>query len=234
MDELKELEAEIKKHAPKFQLKFKDESTFMKLLSKVLFFNKSFFTNYITTIGNTVYFPNKEDYYDNPSQSFGTLAHEFVHIMDYNRSPFSFVFNYLSPQILALPSLIFLLLIPVWLPLMILSILSPWLLLFLVFLVFLAPFPSYGRKELEIRGYGMSCRVRVWRYGNISPYSFERYVENFISSAYYYMYPFEKTIIKQLEPYTYKNNPSFLRTDPNPAWKVVEDIIKRKNDNTNL
>ena len=38
-------------------IKYKDNSWFMKVLSKILFFNKKFMTRFTTTIGKTVYFP---------------------------------------------------------------------------------------------------------------------------------------------------------------------------------
>ena len=43
-----------------FKIKYKNESLFMKVIGFLLFFNKTFMTNYITTIGSTIYYPSRE------------------------------------------------------------------------------------------------------------------------------------------------------------------------------
>lgn len=219
------LENRIKEHASGFEIKFKNESALMKIIGKILSpFNKTFMTSFKTTIGQKVYWPTRELYEANPSQSFNTLAHEFVHIMDYKLKPIRFTLGYLFPQILAAPGVLFTLLLPVWLPLMILSILSPWWLLFLVSLVFLAPIPSPGRKKAEVRGYGMSCLVRFWRFGSVLDREFNHYVGAFTGPAYYFMWPFKRSIEKQLKPYCSENASVF--NDPNSAYKVVYNLLE--------
>lgn len=223
---LRKLEEAIKPHAPKFEVKFKDESKFMKLLDKILFFNKTFMTGYITTIGQKVYWPTRSRYEDNPRASFDTLAHEFVHIMDSVNKPARFPLGYLFPQILAAPGLLFALLLPLWITLMALSVMSPWWLFMLLFLGFMAPIPSPGRKRAEIRGYGMSFLVRMWRYNRVSSWKFERSVTAFTGPNYYWMWPFDKQVREELTKYKQTDIPPFLDDDPNPAWKVVRRVLE--------
>lgn len=230
---LTQLEAAVKEHAPKFEVKFKDESRFMKLIDKVLFFNKVFMTNYITTIGQKVYWPSREKYEGDPSNSFNVLAHEFVHIMDHIKNPVKFPLSYLFPQILAAPGLLFVLLLPVLVPLIALSLVSSWWLLMLLFLLFMAPLPSPGRKKAEIRGYGMSFRVRMWRYNQVSDWKFERSVKAFTGPNYYFMWPFRKQVEKELTEYRQVENPPFLESDHSPAWKVVRGIIEENGELAN-
>lgn len=223
---LTRLEEEIKKQAPKFEVRFKNESKLMKIIDKILFFNHIFMTNYITTIGEIPYWPSRDKYESDPDASFDVLAHEFVHIMDYKLHPVSFTSGYLFPQILAFPGVVFALLLPVFITLMCFSIMSPWWLLMLLFLGFLAPMPSPGRKKSEIRGYGMSFRLRMWRYGQISNEKFESSVRAFTGPNYYYMWPYEKEVRKELYDHSLKDDPEYIKTDPNPAWKIVYNILK--------
>ena len=44
---------------PDFKIVSKQDSKLMRILGKILFFNKDFMTRYITVIGNTVYVPSK-------------------------------------------------------------------------------------------------------------------------------------------------------------------------------
>jgi len=220
------LEGAIKTHAPKFEVRFKNESKLMKIIDKILFFNHLFMTNYITTIGQVPYWPSREHYEYNPDASFDVLAHEFVHVMDYIKKPVRFTLGYLFPQILALPAVLFILLSPLFITLMCLSIISPWWLLTLLSLVALAPLPASIRKWAEVRGYGMSLRVRMWRYNQVTSSKFESSVRAFTGPNYYFMWPFEKDIRKELSAYSLKEDPAHLETDSNPAWRVVYQVLK--------
>lgn len=208
------LQAKIKERVPSFKIKFKNESTFMKILGKLLFFNKGFMTNYITTIGTTVYWPSRERFEQYPLGSFLTLAHEYVHIMDYKRHPVLFPLGYLFPQIKAILAL-----------LAILAVVSPWFLLALLFLLALAPWPAPHRKWAEMRGFGMSVKARAWLGWTISEDRMNRYVEQFTTSAYYFMWPFAKCVRKELTEWADPNNLECLNYS-SPAYKDVYDIIK--------
>ncbi len=209
---LTNLENKIKESVPTFEIKFKDESPFMKFLCKLMFFMN--FNQFITTLGTKVYWPSRISYESNPAESFKILAHEFVHIIDYKQNKL-FMLSYVFPQILAVFSL-----------LSFLAFLNIWFLLCLGFLLFLAPIPSPGRKKIEIRGYGMSCRNEVWFNGKIDQNILESYVRNFTGPNYYYMWPFKEDVRNELIPYTQKFEPPFLAIDKNPAWSEVFSIVK--------
>jgi len=222
---LEVLQTKMKESVPDFELKFKDESKFMKPLGKLLFFNKKFMTGYITTIGKTVYWPNKEMFDSDPRRSFLTLAHEYVHVLDYVQKPVRFTLGYFFPQILAAPALLFVLLSPILVPLIIFGILSPYFLLSLVTLAFLAPIPSPGRKSAEMRGYGMSIKVNTWLHGGVNQSYIDWCANQFTGSAYFYMWPFESNVKKELAEWADVHNVSCL-SDKNQAYKEVFDITK--------
>lgn len=211
---LEALQIKIKERVPSFEIRYKDQNWFMKLLGKLMFFNKNFMTKYITTIGNKVYWASKEKFEQNKLGSFLGLAHEYVHVMDYVAHPVRFVMGYLFPQILAAFSV-----------LSVLAVISPWFLLFLLFLLALAPSPAPFRKWAEMRGFGMSVKGRAWLWGSVSEDQINGYAEQFTTSAYYFMWPFEKCIKKQLIEWADPHNLNCLN-DSNPAYKDVYDIIK--------
>ena len=174
-----------------FDIKYKDKSFFMKLLGFLLFFNKNFMTSYITTIGNTIYFPNEGYIKNNERSAIGILAHEIVHVEQsekYGRILFSLM--YLFPQCFALLALgaVF---ATLWLPML-------WC---LVFLVFLAPIPAPWRTKFEIDGYTMSLFMinvdlihRGYTVENIEKELLERSIlidsMHFKGPNYWFMWPF--------------------------------------------
>ena len=194
MSRIYDLEKLIKEKVPDFKIKFKDESYFMKVIGKILFFNKTFMTGYTTTIGKTVYFPSKEKFLAYPDRYLYTLAHEYVHISDYVNNPIKFTLGYLFPQLLSLLSL-----------LSVFAFINPLFLLFLFSLIFLAPIPAPFRAKSEIRGYGMSIKIRIWDglwlKDEIKPIIKTRFAKAFTTSAYYFMCPFKKLVEKKLFEY---------------------------------
>lgn len=165
---------------PNFKIVNKQDSKFMKLLSKILFFNKDFMTRYVTVIGSTVYVPSKDWLKFNPTGALITLAHEWVHMKDNRQWGILYTLAYLSPQIFAL-------LAP-------LGFWNPW---FFLFALCILPFPSLGRSEIELRGYTMTMAVRWWLFEKEPNY--EKYAKYFTSSAYYWMYPLKDSVIDDLE-----------------------------------
>ncbi len=168
-----------------FNIKYKNESLFMKFISVLLFFNKDFMTKYITTIGKTIYFPSEEFVVTNPRTSINILAHELVHVTQAEKYG-SVIFGllYLFPQCLAL-----------------LTLLVPFSLWFLCFLIFLLPFPAPWRAYFEIGGYTMSLFVMNLRLqlNNSSPDYIAEALKteasnidrkHFKGSAYWFMWPF--------------------------------------------
>ena len=164
------------------QIKFKDESALMKILSFVLFFNKNFMTRYITVIGKTVYFPSRQWLYNNRMSAANSLCHELVHISDQkNVGFFAFGMSYIFPQWLALFALTS-------------FMVGPWA---LVFLLFLAPLPAPFRAFWELRGYAMTDAVMFSSTGRFVDLSF---LENqFTGSGYYFMWPFTKSLRSEIE-----------------------------------
>lgn len=169
-------------------VEFKNESKFMKFLGALLFFNKGFMSMFVTTIGDTVYFPSKEMIEDKPESAIMVMSHEYVHIKDSKRLGLLYKPMYLFPQILAVLSIFSLF-----------AFLTPYAWLFLIFLVFLAPFYSPGRKYIELRGYQMSIFTYYLflKENEHSDESIKKILydfsdntnEFFTGSAYYYMWP---------------------------------------------
>lgn len=194
--------SELARMMPGFQIKYKNESTLMKIIGAILFFNPSFMTGYVTTLGKTVYFPTRNGLENMQSlHSLGTLAHEYRHSYDNKKWSIAFPLIYLFPQILAVFSLLAVL--AIWF--------SPWWLLALLALLFLAPVPSPGRKLIEFNGYTMSLFManeflkesgveeddRRARLLSLAA----RYDENFTGAAYYYMWPFgvKESLVNKVE-----------------------------------
>ena len=177
----------FQKQIPGFEILSKKESLLIKIVSKVLFFNKKFLTNYVTTLYPKVYVPELPWREKDHVAAMATLAHEYVHLKDRKRMWLFFNFLYLFPQNLALFSL--------------LGVFSPWWYLCLLFLL---PIPSPTRAWLEFRGYRMT--LAVWAHflqdkldtGNFVNSIVDR---NFAGSAYYWMFPFKRYMIKKF--YTY-------------------------------
>lgn len=200
------------KYCPKFNVKFKNQSLLMKILSYVLFFNKDFMSRYITTIGYTVYVPNEEDYKANPDMYDEILTHEFVHMMDYKKWNILFFASYLFPQCLSVLSLFSFLAIGH-------SLL--WLLC-LLFLVFVGPLPAYFRMHWELRGYTMSAAYNRWVYNYFSTPT--DYLDRFTGSGYYFMWPFAKNMTRRLQVMFSKIEDKSILTDE--PFKIVSAYLK--------
>jgi hypothetical protein len=187
MERLNKFHSALQEHLPDLSIKYKDESTLMKLIGYILFFNKNFMTSFTTTLGQTVYFPNRERVEQSEVHYMATLAHEYVHASD-AKAITSVLFGilYLMPLTLA--------------PLMLLFLFVHWGLALALFLLCLAPLPAYFRKRYELRGYTMSLFMRneIMKENGISEEvrraalgdAAERYNEQFTGANYYFMWPF--------------------------------------------
>ena len=165
---------------PDFKIVDKRESKLMRLLSKLLFFNKNFMSRYITVIGNTVYVPTKDWIKEDAYRSLSVFCHEWVHMKDNRRLGPFFKLLYLSPQIFSL-----------------LAVLGFWNPLWFLFLICLLPVPSPTRSELEMRGYAVTMAVNWWLLERKPNYDW--YSKQFTSSSYYWMDPFKKDVLKDLQ-----------------------------------
>ena len=176
----------------------------MRILAKVLFFNKNFMTRYITVIGSTVYVPSKQRMKENPYAALEVLCHEWVHMKDNKAMGPLFKLLYLTPQIFSLVALASLWTGNLW-----------WL----GFLAFLLPFPSFGRSELEMRAYSVSMAVRWWVLEQEPDY--EKISKYFTSSAYYWMYPIKEAAIEDLE----ENFERIKRMELRPHEQQILEIL---------
>ena len=199
------LEASIKKEFPDFELIDKRNSLFMKLLSKVLFFNKKFMSSYITVIGSKVYVPSLPWKSDNPYGACEVLSHEWVHMKDGKRLGIWFKLLYLFPQILA--------------PLALIGFLNPW---FFLFALCLLPFPALWRAKFELRGYTISMAVRYWILKKEPNYDF--FVKQFTGPNYYFMYPFKEGVRRRLEEEFYRIEGDTL----DPHEEHIKNVLLRR------
>lgn len=174
------------KYFPSLQVKYKDQSAFMKILGTILFFNKTFMTDYVTTIGNTIYIPNVNYMKLHPVSGSVVFLHELVHIYDSGKmSRPVFTFLYLLPQILAL------FMIPLF------FVIQWWIVLILM-AVCLAPIPAYFRMVFEKRAYISSVYTlnSLGKLKNFNPMLKTQvgfFVSRFKDSYYYFMWPFDVT-----------------------------------------
>lgn len=172
-----------KEFFPDLEIRYKDESTLMKILGKILFFNKSFMTNFTTTLGSKVYFPNKKFVALRPLSSLVVLLHELVHVSDSKKwTQILFSFLYMFP----------LALVVVFLPLLLVS----WKLFLPLLVLSLLPLPAYFRMVFEKRAYLVSLYVlhqlSVKKEFNTNlDTAAASYLENFKDSSYYFMWPFK-------------------------------------------
>ena len=170
----------IEQHIPGFRLEFKDESKLHRFLGFLLKpFNPKYQTNFTTTLGKTVSFPSRTWMQESPLRAFSILAHEFVHLVDYQKHGLWFSASYLLPQLLSLPLLALGLLGLLW---------TGWAsLLFIPAALCLVPWPSPWRSKWEARGYAMSLAVTFWATGAIPGAQKILIAKNFYGPSYYYM-----------------------------------------------
>jgi hypothetical protein len=208
IDELQQI---IKQRVPGFQIKFKNESPLMKFISKILFFKKDFMSC-TTAWGNTIYLSDRKIFEANPDAYVSTFCHEFVHMLDEQENPVLYKLKYIFPQILSLLSLgaFF-------------ALLNPWFLMFLLCLLFLLPIPS-TRSGIELRGYGMSIKCSLWAGNIISNERIEQIIDQFSSSAYYFMCPFRLYVRKRLDYYLISND---CLNDKNKAYQDVYNFLNK-------
>lgn len=204
----------IHQYFPDVEIKFKNQSLFMKILGMIMFFNPGFMTSYITTIGYTVYFPSEEWLNATPTSGVVTILHELIHISDAKRltRPL-FSFLYLCPQIMVLVStLLFLLTWKIAIPLI---------------LLFCLPIPAYFRMIFEKRAYFVSLYV----YHQLDKKGYQIDLEQekthiltqFTGAAYYFMWPFNN-LKNEFDAAVIRIN-NDERPYENPAFDIIDDIL---------
>jgi len=193
----------IATNIPGSEIRDKRESRWMKILSKLLFFNKRFMTGYVTTVYPHIYVPRLPWKDKNHSPAIATLAHEWVHLYDHQRMGPLFNFLYILPQILA--------------PF---ALLAFWNLWFLLFLLFFLPLPSPGRAWAEFRGYRMTIAVYYWLSGQ--KVDLKWVVEQFVGSSYYFMWPFRGMLMRRFQ----KEFEKIKKNELAPELLVMYNVIK--------
>lgn len=210
MNPIQDFVNHAKQYIPKFNVAFKQDSAFMKFLSVIMFFNKKFMTEYITTIGNTVYLPSKESYEKEPEFWLDSVIHEFIHAMDYKKYSILFSLSYLLPQLLVMGSLLSL--FAIWY--------SKLWLLSLWFLTFITPLPAYFRMKWELRGYTMDAALAYWREPRKMIVAND-YVNMTLGPGYYFMWPFRKNMSNRfLSNFSEIYNGTILK---DKTFKIVYD-----------
>lgn len=187
-NKFKRFESALSSGLPGFQVKPKDESKPMKIISWILYpFNRSFLDSFTTTIDNIVYMPRPMLEEMSDYSPMVILAHEYCHAKDAQKiSKVLFGLLYLLPQILA--------------PAMLLLLLVYWPLALVLAAVCLAPIPAYFRMKYELAGYTMSLFMhnellkakktkKSDRYDKLHERA-DFYNEQFTGPSYYFMWPF--------------------------------------------
>jgi hypothetical protein len=198
------LEDFIKNSIPGSEIRSKKQSTMMKFLSKLMFFYNRFMTGYVTTWYPYIYVPKLPWKVHNDAPAIATLAHEWVHLYDRRRLGWIFNFLYIMPQCFFVFGL--------------LAFWSPW---FLLFFLFLLPIPSPGRAWAEFRGYRMSIAVYYWLSGQ--KVDLKWIVDQFVSSNYYFMWPFRGYLMKKFQ----KEFEKIKNNELSIELKIIHDLIKR-------
>jgi hypothetical protein len=194
------LEVAIRSRIPGFTVGYKNESFISKLIAALVWiFNQKYMSGYTTTRYPSVFFPNRNFVEKDWKRAWKILAHEYVHLSDRLTQGLWFNVRYLSPQILAVFAVVAV--ATTWL--------GPFGLLGLTPLLAALPWPSPGRKNIELRGYMMTMAINYWRYGSVKGSTVEWIAQQFTSSGYYYMWPFKQSILDSL-------------------WQAVDDIESGK------
>jgi hypothetical protein len=197
-------------------VRYKDESAFMRLCGKLAFFTPEFMSSITTTMGATVYFPSRAWVEEDYGRAWRVLCHELVHVEDYRalgKNGWLFGVGYAMPQGLAVLALLG---IPFH---------SWW---FLLFLLLLAPLPAPWRKAAEMRGYAMTMAVRYWTFGGGIPKELKDHiVQNFVGPKYYFMWPFKGAVEREVGQWSRMTLcDEIQRVDP--VYAEVHSVIKSR------
>ena len=219
MTRFEKFTAELSKDTP-IKIKYKNNSIFMIILSFILFFNKDFISLYCTTIGNSVYYPTKNWVDKHDTEALLVISHEYVHIKDNIRMGKLYSIAYLFPQILSLFSIF-----------SVFAFINPFAWFFILFLIFLAPLPAPGRKNIEMKGYKMTLYTLYLLYSErkipldkillILYKNVEIMNVSFTGSGYYFMWPFG--VQKELRLFV---DEMLINEPVSHEYRIVKDALK--------
>ena len=182
----------------KINITTKESSWLMKLIGaflSALQINKTFMTNYITTIDTTIYFPQNLLETIAPKRFMEVVVHECVHAVDEHNNKIIYKPTYLPELFFGLPFLIttvVLLILKFWIAAVVFALLA---------LVCLLPVPKPGRYHWEIRAYAVSL-VIAHLFDEDQAYisQIKRWISGQLTGpSYYFTWPFKDKILKDLE-----------------------------------
>lgn len=205
------LVAKAQTYFPNLQIKYKDQSTLMKVIGKIMFFNPQFMTDYVTTLGNTVYLPNEQYIVNKPEASINVFIHECTHMYDEKRLGFLYQLAYIFPQILSLVCFL-------------LMFIVTWKIMLPFGLLMLAPLPAPWRAYFEKRAYfvQMYAGTQLW---DADPVAFgDTYAQWFRTGDYYWMWLFEQNSSFAQEAANIKAGKPACSSEP-ALYKQVNDLI---------
>lgn len=205
---------------PGFKVKFKNESAFQRFLGFIMFWNRGYMTDFISTFFPVVWWTTRKDYEGNPWGSFKVLTHEWVHLWDDKEHRGWFGFSYISVQVWCITSVLALL--SIWFGL--------WFLFFLAGLLFLAPWPSPWRIKWELRGYAMTMAVNYWKHGSVKEETKDWIVETLTGSGYYFPAWSKKRLRKKLDRIV-EDLESGEILNYGHAFRAVSGIVKASDRN---
>jgi hypothetical protein len=193
-------------------VKYKEDSLLMKIIGWPLsFINKTFSSTFATTIGKTIYLPSKTMKKRRPRNYSIMLAHELMHVVDH-KNDVMFGVKYLCPQVLGFLALLAI----------------PFSLFNLLWLLCFFPWPAYWRTKSESRGYAVTIAMIYWLDG--SQTKSEWMVKHFTGGNYYYMWPFEDDVKRDLDAIKVRvANDDILNLDP--LLVELKEIIARERAN---
>jgi hypothetical protein len=185
----------VKSMIPGFQVKFKNQSRLMKVLGVPLWpFNRTFMTEYVTTLRWTVYFPSGESIKNNPENAIEPLMHEFIHLWDRRQNGVWFSVGYLSPQIWAIVPFAGLAAFGWLFPV------STDCLMLGTGVLCLAPWPSLWRTRFELRGFTVTLAYKQWTLGVLASTEGKEWIEKQFTGWYYYkMWPFKNNLANRID-----------------------------------
>lgn len=207
-----DLTAKAQTYFPNLQVKYKDQSLLMRILGKVLFFNPTFMTQYVTTLGNTVYLPNKQYATQYPEDAITVFIHECTHMHDEQKlGKISYTLGYMFPQLLF---------VVMWLLLFLVS----WKIVLPLSLLFLAPLPAPWRAYFEQRAYFVQMLVNSKIYGADPVKDGTLFAGWFRNGNYYFMWPFEQDAVFLQEAANIQAGKGLAQTEPSLS-AMVNDLI---------
>src|SRR5687767_7869597 len=103
---LRDLEQHIAADIPGYANIVKEHSRLMQFFAALVWvFNRHFISDYVTTIGTTVYVPHTVR--NRPDMEWRALAHEWLHLQSFrSRGPILFALAYLFPASLSVLSIL--------------------------------------------------------------------------------------------------------------------------------